>query len=330
MGPKGALVENLPLFDAMAFPRQRLAVRLRELAAEGIYFGTSSWKYEGWLGQIYSRERYVTRGRFSQKRFAEECLAEYAEVFPAVGGDFSFYQFPSKSYWKRLFSVAPRHLKFGLKVPETITVKEWPGHARYGERSGTPNEHYLDAALFRKAFLEPLEDDAERIGVLIFEFGTMGKKHYESAAAFAADLRKFLAALPGGWRYAVEVRNREYLDEPYFDALRGHGAAHVFNAWTRMPPLDEQARIEAAYTADFLVARALLRYGRTYEQAVKLFEPYDRLQEVNESARRGLRMLVEEARQRRQLAFLFVNNRLEGNAPATIQAVVEELPSSSQ
>jgi uncharacterized protein YecE (DUF72 family) len=323
-------LENLPLFDATAFPRERLAARLRELAAEGIYFGTSSWKYEGWIGQIYTRERYMTRGRFSQKKFADECLAEYAEVFPAVGGDFSFYQFPSKSYWKRLFSVAPRHLKFGLKVPETITVKEWPGHARYGERGGRPNEHYLDAALFQKAFLEPLEEDADRIGVLIFEFGQMGRKHYENAAAFAADLRKFLAALPGGWRYAVEVRNKEYLDEPYFDALRERGAAHVFNAWTRMPPLDEQARIEAAHTADFLVARALLRHGRTYDQAVAMFEPYDRLQEVNESARSGLRMLVQQARQRRQLAFLFVNNRLEGNAPATIQAVVEELPSSSQ
>jgi len=323
-------VENLPLFAEPVSPRERLAARLRRLAAEGILLGTSSWKYEGWIGQIYTRERYMTRGRFSQKKFADECLAEYAEVFPAVGGDFSFYQFPSKSYWKRLFSVAPRHLKFGLKVPEEITVKEWPSHERYAGRAGKANEHYLDADLFRRAFLEPLEEDADRVGVLIFEFGTMGKRHYENVEAFARDLQKFLRALPEGWRYSVEVRNREYLDEPYFEVLRERGAAHVFNAWTRMPPLDEQARIEAACTADFLVARALLKQGRTYEQAVAMFEPYDRIREVNESARRGLRMLIERARQRRQMAFLFVNNRLEGNAPATIQAVVEELPDSSQ
>lgn len=323
-------METLPLFAGPLSPREKLAARLRALASEGVYFGTSSWKYEGWIGQIYTRERYMTRGRFSQKKFADECLAEYAEVFPAVGGDFSFYQFPSKSYWKRLFSVAPRHLKFGLKVPETITVKEWPGHARYGERGGRPNEHYLDAALFQKAFLEPLEEDADRIGVLIFEFGMMGRRHYENPARFASDLSRFLRQLPAGWRYAVEVRNKEYLDEPYFEALRGSGVAHVFNAWTRMPPLDEQACIDAAYTADFLVARALLRHGRTYEQAVAMFEPYDRLQEVNEGARRGLRMLAERARGRRQMAFLFVNNRLEGNAPATIQAVVDGLPPDSQ
>ena len=323
-------MENLELFGDAGTPRERLAARLRELAAQGIYLGTSSWKYEGWMGQIYTRERYMTRGRFSQKKFEAECLAEYGEVFPAVGGDFSFYQFPSRQYWQRLFAAAPPQLKCGLKVPEEITVKEWPGHARYGGRAGKANEHYLDAELFRRAFLEPLEPYGERIGVLMFEFGTMGKRLYEGVAPFAADLRAFLAALPEGWRYAVEVRNKEYFDEPYFDALREHAAAHVFNAWTRMPPLEEQVRIEAAYTADFLAARALLRHGRSYEQAVARFEPYDRVQEVNEGARSALRALIERARQRRQMAFLFVNNRLEGNAPATIQAVVEEGGASSQ
>lgn len=322
-------MESLPLFAEPASPRERLAARLAELAAQGIYLGTSSWKYEGWIGQIYTRERYLARGRFSQKKFETECLAEYAEVFPAVGGDFSFYQFPSRDYWRRLFSLAPR-LLFGLKVPEEITVKEWPGHARYGGRAGKANEHFLDADLFRRAFLEPLEPYAAQVGVLIFEFGTMGRRHYESVEPFAAELRRFLAALPAGWRYAVEIRNKEYLDEPYFDCLRERGAAHVFNAWTRMPPLEEQVKIEAAYTADFLVARALLRHGRTYEQAVARFEPYDRVQEVNEGARSALRALVERARQRRQMAFLFVNNRLEGNAPSTIQAVVEGESSSSQ
>ena len=323
-------MESLPLFAQPASPREQLAARLAGLAAHGVYLGTSSWKYEGWIGQIYTRERYVTRGRFSQKKFEAECLAEYAEVFPAVGGDFSFYQFPSRDYWRRLFSLAPPRLQFGLKVPEEITVKEWPGHARYGGRAGKPNEHFLDAGLFRRAFLELLEPWAEQVGVLIFEFGAMGKRHYESVEPFAGDLRRFLAALPEGWRYAVEVRNKEYLDEPYFDALRERGAAHVFNAWTRMPPLEEQVRLEAAYTADFLVARALLRHGRTYEQAVAQFEPYDRVQEVNEGARSALRALIRRALERRQMAFLFVNNRLEGNAPGTIQAVVDGVSPSSQ
>jgi hypothetical protein len=34
-----------------------------------VYFGTSSWKYEGWLGSIYTPERYLTRGKFSKKKW---------------------------------------------------------------------------------------------------------------------------------------------------------------------------------------------------------------------------------------------------------------------
>src|SRR5208282_6803746 len=104
---------NLSLFDGgSASLRDRLRPRLAELAARGILVGTSSWKYPGWLGQIYSPERYATRGRFSQKRFEAECLREYAETFSTVCGDFSFYQFPSASYWSRLFAGVPQSLKF--------------------------------------------------------------------------------------------------------------------------------------------------------------------------------------------------------------------------
>ncbi len=70
---------TLPLFDPPSadrggFDRAGLASRLRALAQEGIWIGTSSWKYEGWLDQIYTRELYSTRGRFSQKKFQAECL----------------------------------------------------------------------------------------------------------------------------------------------------------------------------------------------------------------------------------------------------------------
>ena len=115
---------------------QRLRARLAELAAQNIFIGTSSWKYEGWLGQIYSRNRYTTRGRFSQKRFNDECLSEYAETFPIVCGDFSFYQFPSEAYWRKLFALAPSTLQFAFKVPEDVTVKQFPRHPRYGRSGG--------------------------------------------------------------------------------------------------------------------------------------------------------------------------------------------------
>ena len=119
------------LFDPPpSFDRARLAASLKKLAAEGVWIGTSSWKYEGWLGQIYSRERYLTRGRFSQRYFESACLAEYAETFPVVCGDFSFYQFPSAEYWRKLFHAAPQSLLYAFKVPEDVTVKVYPAHVR--------------------------------------------------------------------------------------------------------------------------------------------------------------------------------------------------------
>ena len=89
------------------------------------------------------------------------------------------------------------------------------------------------------------------------------------------------------------------------------------------PPSSDQAQLPGILTADFTVVRALLRPGRPYDKAVESFEPYDRLQEPVESARDGMRIIAQRATQERKDAFLFVNNRLEGNAPSTIEAVVE-------
>ena len=60
------------------FPRSDLAEKVALLARPGIYVGTSSWKYEGWLGLIYTPERYMTRGKLSRAKFEKTCLAEYA------------------------------------------------------------------------------------------------------------------------------------------------------------------------------------------------------------------------------------------------------------
>jgi uncharacterized protein YecE (DUF72 family) len=318
-------VYNLPLFEEpSSFDRDGLARKLRALSAENIWIGTSSWKYEGWLGQIYSKERYSARGRFSAKRFQQECLAEYAEVFPIVCGDFSFYQFPTPEYWKRLFQPAPEQLRFALKAPEEVTVCLFPTHARYGERGGTVNASFLDVALFERMFLEPLAPYRDRIGVIILEFGAFPRTVFERVEEFVAVLDPFLALLPRGFRYAVEIRNQEFLEPAYFDCLRGHGVAHVFNAWTKMPEIGKQMAMPEVYTADFTVTRALLRRGRPYEQAVERFSPYRAVQDPNPETRQAVQALIHQAREKREPSYIFVNNRLEGNAPETIQAIVND------
>ena len=133
-------------------------------------------------------------------------------------------------------------------------------------------------------------------------------------------LDPFLASLPRDFHYAVEVRNRDYLQPRYFDCLSTHGVAHVLNAWTRMPSLAKQ--VDLPTPADFTVVRALLREGRTYEDAVARFQPYNKIADENPETRDALREWIRRMREERRASYIFVNNRLEGNAPETIRAVV--------
>jgi uncharacterized protein YecE (DUF72 family) len=199
--------------DDQELPPQaaRLAPLLRAQAQAGVFWGTSSWKYDGWLGSIYTPKLYETRGKFSKKKFEETCLAEYAKTFPIVCGDFAFYQFPTADYWQRLFDSTPSTFSFAFKVPETITVPKWPTHARYGMKAGKVNEHFLDAKLFESLFAERLKPYVERVKALLFEFGTFPKTIFPAAIDFFSRLDPFLASLPLEFRYSVEIRNPEYL-----------------------------------------------------------------------------------------------------------------------
>lgn len=312
------------LFDEpSSFDRDALAARLKDLAERHIYIGGSSWKYEGWLGQIYSRSRYLSRGRFSQKLFNETCLQEYAQTFPTVCGDFVFYQFPTEEFWRRLFARTPPGFRFAFKAPEQITCKVFPGHARYGGQAGLENESFLDADLVKESFLRPLSPYRDRAALVILEFGSFSKKIFFDVSEFLEKLDPFLAKLPPEYRYAVEVRNPDFLDREYFQCLRQRKVAHVFNAWSRMPELRHQMALPDSFTADFLVSRALLRHGRSYEEAVQLFTPYREIKDPNPQARASLRDIIRIAQDKQMTAFLFVNNRLEGNAPATILAITE-------
>ncbi len=79
------------------------------------------------------------------------------------------------------------------------------------------------------------------------------------------------------------------------------------------------SRTNPALTA----ARFLLKPGRKYEEAVKAFEPYNRVQEINDDARAAGKKLIAEGKAARKKTFIYVNNRLEGNALETIAAMLD-------
>jgi len=311
----------------MPFDREKMKAAAEALASEGVFIGTSSWKYPGWLGQLYADDRYVWHGKYSEARFERLCLAEYAEVFKTVCVDAAYYRFPDHRFLEQLVSQVPGDFLFALKVTDRITIKYFANLPRFGMRAGTTNEDFLNAGLFESEFLGPCREFQPYIGVLIFEFSHFSPREFERGRDFVQTLDQFLAALPKGWRYGVEIRNRSFLHADYFATLARRGVAHVFSSWQGMPPLDEQIALPGSRTSpEFFGARLLLRPGRRYEQAVKLFSPYDRIKDAYPEGRAAGARLIREARSQRGAAkgFIYVNNRFEGNALETIAAMVEQ------
>jgi len=310
--------------DNQASFKSKLQSVVQRLADSNIFIGTSSWKYSGWCGQIYDEQRYHYRGKFAEARFERTCLAEYAEVFKTVCVDAAYYQFPSEKYLAGLAAQVPEDFRFTFKVTDDITLKRFTNLPRFGIKAGKPNENFLNAELFVNAFLRPCEPFRNNIGLIMFEFSRFYSTDYQHGRDFVAELDAFFSKLPKGWNYGVEIRNKDWLQPDYFSTLRKHGVVHVFNNWSMMPTVGEQMVVAGSDTSDSMVAaRFLLKPGRKYEDAVEQFSPYKAVKEVNDEARAAGRKLIAEAKQKGKQAFIYVNNRLEGNALETIAAMTE-------
>jgi hypothetical protein len=59
----------------MPFDRDNMKAAAAALAKQGVFIGTSSWKYPGWRGQLYHEDRYIWHGKLSEARFERLCLA---------------------------------------------------------------------------------------------------------------------------------------------------------------------------------------------------------------------------------------------------------------
>jgi hypothetical protein len=71
----------------------------------------------------------------------------------------------------------------------------------------------------------------------------------------------------------------------------------------------------------------VLKPGRKYEEAVETFRPYNKVQEPYPEARAAGSALIAEGKAAgpAHKTFIYVNNRLEGNALETIDAMLERV-----
>lgn len=149
--------------------------------------GCCGWEYPEWVGRFYPARGKVDR------------LARYAQVFPVVEVDSSFYSTPpvrSVEGWERR---TPRGFRFTAKFPQEIT------HVRRLEGCGEPLRLHYEA--FR-----PLLRSGKMAAFLL--------QLPPSLPFEERKVRAFYESLPPDPPVAVEFRERSWLAPASLDLLR--------------------------------------------------------------------------------------------------------------
>ncbi|HEX3128543.1 MAG TPA: DUF72 domain-containing protein [Thermoanaerobaculia bacterium] len=290
---------------------------------EDVYLGGSTWSFPGWRGLVYE-------GKLTESKLAHEGLAAYAQhpLFRCVGVDRTYYAPLPPEDFAEYAAQVPDDFRFVVKAHEACTVSRWPDRPRYGAQRGQVNPLFLDAAYTADQVVTPfVEGLGPKAGALLFQFSPQDLGVPER---FAEELRAFLCALPRGPVYAVEVRNREILTPAYADALAEARACHCHNVHPRMPDVLTQARLAGtdrprSSPAPITIARWLLGPGMTYEDAGRLYAPFNKLHAPDENARNGLARLAHNAIAAGRPFVCTVNNNGEGSAPLSIEALARRI-----
>ena len=185
-----------------------------------IRIGVIGWDYPEWKGLVYPSDA---------KR--EDFLRHYAERFPLVESASAYYGMPKTDAVARWAEETPDDFTIALKVPDWILKKK-------------PDDP--DTARALGVFLQHLAPLAEvgKLGALVAQFSP-----YYRADKKAKDLAAFVRALPGGPRWAVELRHASWWRKETYETLR---AANVTLVWSA---LGEGARTPTEVTSDSLYLR---------------------------------------------------------------------------
>ncbi len=286
------------------------------LSAEGVYLGTTSWKYRGWEGMIYAG------GYESEAQFQRASLREYTHYFPTVGADFTFFAYPTPEMVAYLANSSPENFRFCPKVTKRITIEKFPDLPVYGKWAGKENPEFLNVEVFRRQFLAPLQGLSGRLGPMIFEFLSLEPRHLTRLEAFFSELPKDIS-------FAVEIRDPSAISRNYYERLLSWGVMPAFQVSSQHPPIDAQWNLYAEAgglknSLPFLIL-ADLPTGISADEATRLFQPYSRLVREDPESRTAMVRITEFARQSKRKAFILFHNRWEGSAPQSAGKFLTEL-----
>ena len=251
-----------------------------------VHLGTCAFTASGWNGAFYPKRMKPA-----------DYLNFYSQHFDTVEIDSTFYACPAAKTVANWDKNTPPGFIFSVKAPQSITHEKILVNCQ---------EEFT-------AFLQTMQLLGNKLGVVVFQFPQFDKWQIKDRHAFTDRLLPFLKALPREHRFAVEIRNRKWLDAEFADTLRSFNVALVLQDIHTMPgPLEMKFD---PLTADFSYLR-LLGNRKQIEMTTTVWEKA--VEDKTEQLSHWVRYC--QAVQRRGLQqYVYANNHYEGFGPGTIE-----------
>lgn len=252
-----------------------------------IRIGTQGWNYDAWTGPFYPP---ATRSL--------DFLTVYARAFDTVEVDSTFYAIPAAKTVRGWFQRTPADFTFALKLPQAIT------HERRLRAADDLAETFFDRA----------RELGDKLGPILIQLGPdFGPGELPAVA-------QFLPRLPRDIRFAIEFRQRGWINEGVLALLAEHEVALALSDGRWLPRKQMLALAEQP-TADFVYVR--------WMGADQSIVDYSRIQ-VDRT--RELETWADVLRKRADgghIVYGYVNNHFAGHSPASareLQRLVGETP----
>ncbi|MEW6186533.1 MAG: DUF72 domain-containing protein [Thermodesulfobacteriota bacterium] len=308
-----------------------------------ISLGTASDRYAGWLGQIYSPEKYTGRitkrpkalkgTTFQEEVLPVDSLEEYFQHFSVLEVDYTFYRLlldekgkPTPNFFtlKKYAGFLSDRDSLFLKVPQSISARKIHRGPQF-----VSNESFLNPEIFSEGFYRPAVDLlGPKLGGLVFEQEYHRKDERLPAMEMASELNRFFSSIPKDDRYHLELRTETYLQAPVFEVLAEHGVGQVLSHWTWLPPLEKQFQKSGERflnSGKKAVIRLMTPLGMRYEDAYAKAFPFNQLVEGMMQPRMiaDTVQLIKTGLEQEIQMQIIVNNRSGGNAPLVARQIAD-------
>ena len=270
-----------------------------------IKYGTSSWSEKSWGGVFYPAGLKHS-----------DFLNFYATQFKCVEADVTYYRIPSAKMVQSWYFKTPDDFKICAKFPRSIVHA---GQDRIPDGEQVLNLQKVQAEV--DAFLSVLQFLKHKCGPLVIQLPYFNRTVFRSNEDFLERLSSFLNGLPKDFRYALEIRNKNFLTPDFFQLLKSCNTCLVLADLLYMPRPWELPSSYPLITSDF----SYIRLIGDRKSLDKLTNTFDKI--VIDKKPLLLKWATFVSQQANSLdeIYIFANNHFAGHGPATIRQLMDIL-----